>query len=465
MDEKTARRVALIVAPLSSFINPFMGASINVALKAMEHDLALDAVLLGWVQTAFLLASAAVLVPAGRFSDIFGRRRVFVAGTLLFSAASLGAGLAWGSVSFLAARVIQGIGSAMMVANAVSILVSVFPPEKRGRVIGLNVAAVYAGLALGPVLGGLLTHHLSWRAIFLLAVPLGLLAAGLTLGKLRAEWADARGEKFDRTGAAIYALAIPLLMFGVTRLPGPVGLVLVAAGIAGLALFGVLALGAEAPLYPVRALRKNRMFAFSNLTAFLTYSTSYGIPFLLSLYLQHIGGLDAAAAGLVLVAQPAVMAVVVPLSGRLSDRVEPRVLVTIGLLFHAGGLFALSRLGPDASHATIIGILALVGCGLGLFSSPNISAIVGALGRRSYGVAAASAGTMRLVGQSTCMGVVTLIATLVIGRVQLGPAHHGALLESTHLAFSLFSGIALFAAAASLLRGRLHREHGQGSRS
>lgn len=452
--ERSARRVALIVAPLSSFINPFMGASINVALKAMESDLALDAVELGWVQTAFLVASAAVLVPLGRLSDIHGRRRVFILGIGLFTAASALAGLAADAALFMIARVVQGIGSAMMVANAVSILASLFPPAQRGRVIGINTAAVYAGLALGPVLGGLLTHHLSWRGIFLAAVPLGLLALALTWRALRGEWADARHERFDWLGAALYGLSLPALMAGLASLAAPFGVPLAIGGGLGLGLFAWRSWARPHPLYPVAALVRNRMFGLSNLVGLLTYSSSYGIPFLLSLYLQHIGRLDAASAGLVLLAQPAVMAVITPLAGRLADRFEPRWLVSIGLLLHAGGLAALAGVDADTPVAAIVAVLALVGCGLGVFSAPNISAIVGAVERSRYGVAAASAGSVRLVGQSFSMGAVTLIAALAIGRIQVAAAGRDALLETMHLAFGAFAAVAGGALIASLLRGR-----------
>jgi EmrB/QacA subfamily drug resistance transporter len=458
MDSGTAQRVALLVAVLSSFINPFMGASINVALKALGQDLALDAVLLGWTQTAFLVASAAVLVPVGRLSDIHGRRRVFMLGTAVFTGASLVAGLAGGPALFLAARAVQGIGGAMMVANAVSILVSVFPPERRGRVIGIAVASVYAGLSLGPMLGGLLVSHVSWRGIFLTMVPLGVLVLWLTGARLRGDWADAAGERFDWRGAAVYTLSVPAVMAGASFLPRPLGFALLMAGAVGLALFVGLALRAGSPLYPVRELGTNRMFGLSNLVALLAYVSSYSIPFLISLYLQHIHDLSASEAGLVMIVQPALMALVTPLSGRLSDRLEPRLIVSIGLGLHAAGLFALSRLGQGSSLVTVGGLLALVGVGLGLFSSPNMSAIVGSVQRRSYGVATASAGTMRLLGQSLGMATTTLLAALLIGRVQLGPAHHGALLHTLQVGFTAFSGVALAGVGVSLLRGRMHRE-------
>jgi len=456
MAPRTAQRMALAVAVLSSFINPFMGASINVALKALASDLALDAVMLGWVQTAFLVASAAVLVPAGRFSDIYGRRRVFLVGTGLFTAASLVAGVAQGPMSFLAARGLQGVGSAMMVANAVSILVSIFPPKKRGRVIGLAVASVYAGLALGPALGGLLTSHVSWRVIFLAAVPLGLAVLWLTGKHLRGEWADAAGERFDWRGAAIYALSVPAVMAGASFLPSPLGVALLLGGAAGIGLFVVLALRSPSPLYPVRELGRNRMFGLSNLVSLLGYGSSYAVPFLISLYLQHLHGLSASAAGLVMIAQPACMALVTPLAGRFADRWEPRVLVSVGLLLHAGGVLSLSRLGPSSSLWQVGALLALVGVGLALFTSPNMSAIVGSVQRRSYGVATASAGTMRLLGQSLGMATTTLLAALLIGRVQLGPAQHEALLHTLRVGFTVFGGVALLDVGLSLSRGRLH---------
>lgn len=415
----------------------------------------MDAVLLGWLQTAFLLACAVFLIPFGRLADIYGRKRIYTYGMTIFTAASVMAGAAASPSMLLTARVFQGLGSAMVVANTVAILTSIFPPEERGKVIGINVAAVYLGLFLGPLLGGLLTHHISWRAIFFFTAPLGLAGIILILWKLKGEWADAHTEHYDIRGALIYAASISALIFGITVLPGLKSLLILATGIAGLVFFLRWETLVDSPLLEVGILRSNRLFLLSNIAALLSYTTTFAVPFLLSLYLQHIKGLDPTGAGLVLIAQPAVMALISPFAGKLSDRVEPRLVASLGLALIGSGLFLFSSLSHGTRIPFVVSTLVLVGAGIGLFSSPNLNAIIGSVEKKFYGVAAASAGTMRLLGQSLSMGIATLLFSLLLGRVQVGPEHHPAFMASLEIGFSLFACICIAGVIASALRGRI----------
>lgn len=462
MGKRNLRKVALLFAPLSSFVSPFMGSSINIALPAIEKDLQMDAVLLSWVQTAFLLACAVVLVPFGRLSDIYGRKKVYLSGMVIFTLSSCMAGLSTSPAMLLAARALQGMGSALVVANTVAILTSLFPPEKTGKVLGINVAAVYTGLTLGPLLGGILTHYLSWRSIFLVTVPVSLVPTVLVVWKLKGEWADAKGEKFDFGGSAIYALSIVTFMYGVTVLPGARSLFMIVAGLVGIVLFVIWEKRLHRPLFEIRLFRENRLFALSNLAALLSYSTTFAVPFLLSLYLQHIKGFDPPAAGMILVAQPLVMATMSPFAGRFSDKIEPRIVTTFGLMLIVTGVFIFSFIDKTTPLSSIVGTLILVGSGIAFFSSPNVNAVMGSVEKRSYGLAAASAGTMRLLGQTFSMGIATLLFSLFIGRVQITAEHHQIFMISIKTAFTIFTMISLTAVFVSLLRGKLRKKHQRG---
>lgn len=458
------RKVALIFAPLSSFVSPFMGSSINIALPAIEKDLQIDAVLLSWVQTAFLLACAVVLVPFGRLSDIYGRKKIYLCGMVIFTLSSCMAGLSTSAAMLLVARALQGMGSALVVANTVAILTSLFPPEETGKVLGINVAAVYTGLTLGPLLGGILTHYLSWRSIFLITVPISLVPTVLVVWRLKDEWADAKGEKFDFGGSAIYALSIVTFMYGVTALPRARSLFMIVAGVVGIVLFVIWEKRLHRPLFEIRLFRENRLFALSNLAALLSYSTTFGVPFLLSLYLQHVKGFDPPAAGMILVAQPLVMATMSPFAGRFSDKIEPRIVATFGLALITTGVFIFSFIDETTPLFSIVGTLILVGSGIAFFSSPNVNAVMGSVEKRSYGLAAASAGTMRLLGQTFSMGIATLLFSLFIGRVQITAEHHQVFIISIKTAFTIFTMISLTAVFVSLLRGKLRKKVSRGSR-
>jgi len=453
MANTPTQRAALLVATLSAFTTPFMGSAVNIALVRIQEEFSVHAVLLSWVATSYLLAAAVFLVPFGRLADLHGRKRVFTIGMAIFTLGSVLAGLAPSVWALLAARVVQGLGSAMVFATGIAILTSVFPREQRGRVLGINVAAVYVGLSVGPFLGGLLTEHLGWRSVFLSVVPLGLLVLGAVAWKLEGEWADARGERFDLPGSLLYGLAVVGVLWGVSVLPSWGGLgSLVAGGLVFLAFLG-WEVRAEHPVFPVNLFRSNRVFAFSNLAALINYAASYAVTFLLSLTLQHARGLDPEQAGLVLVSQPVVMAALSPVAGRLSDRVEPRIVASVGMALTMVALVLLGLTAQAAHLVAVVAALVILGAGLGLFSSPNTNAILSSVQREHYGVASGSVGTMRLLGQVLSMGLATLLFAMFMGHVEIDAATMLPFLQSVRTTLWVAAGLCLLGLAASMVRG------------
>ncbi|MFH1981668.1 MAG: MFS transporter [Pseudomonadota bacterium] len=454
-DDAALKRSALIVAVVSSFLTPFMISSVNIALPAMARDLDMDAVTTSWVATAYLLTAAVCLVPAGRWADIHGRKRVFLQGIVLFTAAALISGLARSSAMMIAARCLQGAGSAMIFGTSIAILSSVYPPHERGRVLGIAVAAVYMGLSLGPFAGGVITHHVGWRWLFFAAVPAGVFVIALAVIMLRGEWAGAAGESFDIPGTLLYAVGLTALLGGMTTLPSRVGMASSTVGMVTLAWFFAWAARRPSPVLDIALFRHNRVFAFSCMAALIHYGATFAVTFLLSLYLQHIRHLTAQAAGMVLVAQPIMMALFSPMAGKLSDRVEPRYIASFGMAITAMGLVLLA--GVDAATPTwgVLGTLMLMGFGFALFSSPNMNAIMGAVAPRFYGTASGMVGTMRLLGQVLSMAVATLLFSLIIGPRALTPEVYPELLRSITIALWLFAGLCTLGIGFSMFRGRL----------
>ena len=455
MTPAAVRRAALIAATLTSFLTPFMDSATNVALPEISAEFAMDAVLLGWIRIAYLLAAAMFLVPFGKIADILGRKKVFLYGTVIFTAAALFIGLSQSGAMLITVRVVQGFGAAMIFGTGVAILTSAYPPQERGRILGLNVAAVYLGLSVGPFVGGVLTQQFGWRSIFFVTVGLGLIAIAFVVLRLTEEWAEARGEKFDLWGSLIYALSLVALLVGVTRLPELLGGGLMLAGAAGLGLFGLWETRLRYPVLHVELLLSNRPFAFSNVAALINYSATSATTFLLTLYLRYIQGLAPTEAGLVLVAQPVVQASLSPLAGRLSDRVEPRIVASIGMGFTALGLALFFFIGPATPLWSIVVRLAILGFGFALFSSPNMNAIMGSVERRFYGVASGMLATMRLMGQTFSQGIATLLFALYIGRVEIMPENYPLFLASARTAFLIFAVLCVLGIFASLARGRI----------
>jgi EmrB/QacA subfamily drug resistance transporter len=445
----------LLITVLASFSTPFMLSAVNIALPAMAPELGLDAMGMGWVSLSFLLASAALLVPMGRAADLFGRKRVFTIGFVIFTAASLFCGLAATQAQLLAARFLQGVGSSMIFGTAVAILTSVFPPEKRGRALGWTSASVYTGLSLGPPLGGLLVQHLSWRAIFLLNVPLGLLVLFLVRrGLAGAEWRGTENERYDLPGALLYAGALAALMYGLSEVTEARGMAAAVLGAAGLAVFLRREAGMAHPLLNARLFLSNKVFAFSNLAAFLNYSASFASGFLLSLYLQFSAGLGPREAGFVLVCQPLLMVLISPWAGRLSDRRDPGVIASLGMALTAAGILLFHGPQHGLPLWRVMTGLGVLGTGLGLFAAPNTNAVMGSVERQHYSVASAALATMRITGQMFSMAVVMVLFSLYVGRIRLGPENHEALGRAFAAAVWVFAALAACGMLASLKRRR-----------
>lgn len=455
LNRNVSKRTVLLVATMVSFVTPFMSSSVNIALPTIGKEFAMDAVLLSWVATSYLLATAVFLVPFGRIADIYGRKRIFTYGILIYTVSSLLSAISTSALMLISFRVIQGIGGALMFGTGVAILTSVFPIGERGRVLGINVAAVYLGLSLGPFIGGFLTQHFGWRSIFLVNVPLGLIVISAVFWKLKGEWAGAKGEKFDLSGSVFYGLAIVALVYGLSLLPAMLGIGAVLIGVLGILGFVWWETKVANPVLDMNLFKNNAIFAFSSLAALINYSATFAVAFLLSLYLQYIKGFSPQNAGVILVSMPVVQAMFSPVMGRLSDKIEPRILASAGMGLTTLGLGLLTFLDHNTTLQFILGSLIILGLGFALFSSPNTNAVMSSVDKRYYGVASATLATMRQIGMTLSMGIAMLIFAVYIGRVEIIPEHYPSFLMSAKVAFMVFAVLCFSGIFASLARGRL----------
>ena len=445
----------MVSAALAAFLAPFMSSSINIALPVIGNELSMNAAVLGWVATSYLLAAAVFLVPFGRISDIHGRKAVFLAGLFGYGISSFLCGVARDPVLLISFRVLQGMTSAMIFSTAIAILASVFPPSERGRVLGINVACTYAGLSLGPVIGGVMTQQFGWRSIFYANVPLAAVAFVLVAWMLPADRVESKEERFDVPGSLLFGIGLAALMYGLSLLPKISGLWVLIIAVASLTSFVAVELRVKQPLLNIDLFRRNAVFAFSNLAALINYSATFAVGFLLSYYLQFVRGLTPQQSGLVLIAQPVVMAVFSPIAGRLSDRIESRILASVGMAIAAAGLLWLSFLGVGTHVSLAIGALVVLGFGFALFSSPNTNAVMSSVEKRYYGVASATLGTMRLTGQMISIGIAILIFTLFVGHTSITAAVGDKLQPAIRVAFVIFAAVCFLGVFASMARGRL----------
>lgn len=448
--------VTLWVVSTVQFLVPFLMSAIGVALPVIGEDLNASAVQLGLIQTVMVLGTAAVLLPVGRFADIHGRKRVFIIGVIILAISTLALGLISSIRIFLVLRFVQGVGSAMILATSIAILTAVYPPERRGQAMGIIVAMVYIGLSLGPSLSGLIIDHLGWRWVFFIVFGFIVLALLLTLIWLKGEWTSAAGEPFDCLGTVVFVLALCIFIYGASQvIKNEMAGWIVLGGLIGLGIFTTIEWKVAFPLLDLRLLISNLPFTFSNLATFLNYASASSFSFFFSLYLQYVKGLPPQQAGLLLVVQPVFQAILAPLVGRLSDVFPPSRIATIGMALNTIGLVAAALINPETSFAYIVMVMILLGVSLGIFSTPNMTAIMNSVGPKHQGTAASMVSTMRTMGMLFSTTAIAVILSIYLGDQSVTRANIPEFVGSMQTSLFLFSALSLLGTLFSMAKGRL----------
>ena len=456
----TDRTKILYVALLTSFMTTFMGSALNLSIPNMEADFQVGAALVGWVITAYTLTVAAFSVPFGKLADVIGRRKILIPGIAIFGICTLGCAFAGNIWLLLALRIVQGIGASMIFATNNPIVISVYPPTERGRVLGLGTAAVYVGLSVGPVIGGFLNHHLDWHSIFLLTVVIALTSFILSIKAIPADLDAAqtasKGPKPDLVGNLLYIVCIAITLYGLSSISTlSYGWAVLLAGLVLGAAFVKAEAKAENPVIRISMFTEDKAFAFSNIAALLNYGATFAISYLMSIYLQVIMGYTSQAAGLILIAQPLMQALFSPMMGKLSDRIAPYKLATAGMGFCVAGLVLFSLVGLETSIIFVVAALVLSGFGFALFSSPNTNAVMSCVEPKDYSVANSILSTMRTVGQSSSMAVVTIVVGITMGSQALTAADPVTLVNTMHIIFGIFIALCLIGVVLSMQRRKI----------
>jgi len=435
-------KTALIaVTMLSNFMNPLMGSAVNIALPKISAEFSMGAIALSWITMSYLLASAIFLVPFGKIADIYGRRKVFFLGNLFFMLSTFLCSISFNGMSLIVFRFLQGFAGAMMFSTSMALVISAFPLHERGKAIGLNVSAVYIGLSLAPLLGGLFTEYMGWRSLFYINASVSVLITAVIYFKIKYEWKEAEGEKFDFKGTILYMPSIAALMYGFSKLPQMYAIIITLMGLFGLIAFVLIEIKHPNPVLNIKLFIQNKVFASSNLSAFINYAATFAVGFILSLYLQYVKGMSPKEAGMLLITQPVLMALVAAIAGRLSDKIKPNWLASAGMAISVAGLFMLSLIGLETSQHYIIISLAVLGLGFGLFSSPNTNMVMSSVEKKFYGIASATLGTMRTTGMMFSMAIASLCVFWFVGKNTINATNINAFIQSTHLIFIIFTGL------------------------
>jgi EmrB/QacA subfamily drug resistance transporter len=452
--DKFFKRSVLVVTAFASFLTPFLASAINLALPTIGKDFHADAISMGWVISSFLLSSAIFLLPFGKLGDIVGRKKIFTLGIILFTISTLLIVFAWNIVSLVLLRILQGFSSAMIFGTSLAIISSVFQVGERGRAMGINITATYFGLSSGPVIGGLLTQYFGWRSIFVFLLPFGIIALILIASRIKTEWAEAHGEKFDWKGSIIYGISLASFMFGFSKLPTSLGWFILSVGIVLAIVFLWFEKRVSNPVFDIRLILSNRVFAFSGIAALIHYSATSATGFFISLYLQYLKGFDARTAGLIMISQPVMMALLSPVAGKLADKRNPGVIASFGMGLTATGLILLCFINETTPVILIVLLLLIMGTGFGLFSSPNSTAIMSSVEKRYLGIASGVVGTMRMIGQTMSMGIAMMLLALYIGAEKISPSTYYGLMHSMKTGFIIFSMLCILGIFASLARNK-----------
>ncbi len=450
---KFDRRVVLLACCASSFITPLLSTMMNLSLVSIGEDFTIGSHMLAYVNTSFLLSSVVFMVPLARAADIIGKRMMFIIGLLTVTIASILAIFVPSFWLLIALRVMMGAGAAAMSVTSISLITDVFPGNMRGGAIGLHTMCVYVGLAAGPPLGGLMNDLFGWHSIFVIIIPFAV-ASLICIRMFRHEIIPDKGSRFDMPGTLYYAVAIVLSMCGVMNLTAPWAMPVLVIGIICLWLFV-----RRQKRIPHRMLNvglfRNRVFTGSCLSAFLNYAASYSISYFMALYLQMIGCMTASEAGMLMLIQAAVQAIITPLFGRLSDKVaDKRILPTVGMALTGLGVSMFLLYGMEMDLTLVLATMVTVGFGAGMFSSPNTSVIMGSVPRNETSEASAMVAVMRQAGMMISMGIAMLFIDVVMGGSDnLVPENYGLFVEVIHYSFAVCLVMCIVGIIASLMRG------------
>lgn len=464
------RWTALSVTTVGALLASIQGSALLIALPNILTDLKVGFLTIMWVLLGYLLMTTVATPIVGRLADIWGRKRLYNSGFLLFSLGSLIAGLAqpqFHGADIIFGRLVQGLGGALLVTNSTAIVTDAFRKGQVGLGLGVNQIAGAAGFLIGPIVGGLLTEW-SWRWVFLFNVPLGIFGALWGIWRLREPVRPMDKQRIDwfgsvtlTIGLACVLLALSMLAF--PMLPQPAIIALFVIGIVSLILFGVIEPRIQQPIVQLR-LFKERLFLFANLSGLLNGIARGAVLFLLIFFLQGPYGKDPLTAGLMLIPFGAAFMIIGPLSGRLSDRMGSRLLAPIGLAISALGLLGLATVTPETPYWLLSAYMALMGGGSGFFVSPNTNAIMSAVEPHTRGAAAGILNMLNNTGQMLSIAIVFPLALSSVpfaaiqqvfiygGGMSQFPAALAIFLHGLHSAFLVSFALSVIAMIVAALR-------------
>ena len=440
----------VFIAALTSFFGVFLSNGIIIGVPAIANDFAMNNVIQNWIPTIFFLAMAVFTVPAGQISGKFGVKKSLLVGVVIFLIGSVGAVLSFSTESFMLFRIIQGASVALVNVSGMAMVVAAVKPQNRGKALGFTVTGIYLATSLSPVICGFLVYNLGWRSIFYAVIPFLILCIVLMIVKVPQDWKTYEHDSIDKAGSLLYAIGIMLFIYGFTNLVNQSGIIFTVAGIIFLIIFAAWELRQTSPVFNMN-LFKNTKFTSSNIAALCSYLAIMVVTTILNYHFQYVKGWNAQMAGLILIVTPIIMAIIAPNSGKLSDRIHPQKLAAIGMAIATVALLILTFLTKETPVYVVVVAMILQGIGMGLFSSPNMNAIMSSVPPKDAPTASASQATMRTIGQTMSLGMLTLIFAWVMGNLALSTQYAQLIVQSSQIICGICTVACLVSIFASLV--------------
>ena len=451
---KSEKKTLLIASCAASVITPMTGSMMNLSLVGIGISFNIGTFALAYINTIFLISSVIFMVPIAKIADMIGRKKVFVFGLIIYMIASFAAYFSISFVMLLVLRFIMGIGAAAMATTAMTMITDAFGPKERGSAIGYVTASVYSGLAMGPVLGGLINDAFGWRAVFFVTIPLAIVSL-FAIWKVRPEIVTKGNKRFDLAGTLLYTAGISLTIIGLINLPRFESFVSMALGVMVLLTFVRYEKQIDSPVLNVNIF-SNKLFSRSSLASFLINSANFSVVFFMALYLQTIGALSSSQAGMIMFIQPVIQTLFTAYFGKLYDRMkDKRILPTVGIMVSLIGISMMLLLTLEVNLVMVIASLIFFGLGNSVFNAPNTTATMSSVQSCDRGSASAMVAVVRQFGMLVSMGIAMGTISVVMGSLDaLNPSTYGNFVNVIHISFIISLFMCILAMFASWFRGK-----------
>jgi EmrB/QacA subfamily drug resistance transporter len=465
LDEEHRKWWTLVAVAFGLFMIMLDNTVVNVALKSIQVDLHMSTASLEWIVNAYFLTFAVLMISGGKLADLLGRRRVFIAGLVVFTLSSLACGLASSGGMLIAFRAVQGVGSAMMNPATLSIITATFPPKQRGTAMGIWVGVSASALALGPITGGVFSEYLHWSWIFFINVPIGVVAIVVARIVIRETKDTSHGQHLDplglvTSGGALFALTYALIEANSKGWTSAEILGLFGSFVVILAAFVFVELRQRAPMLDL-SLFKNRTFTGANTTMLLVALSMFGVFFFVSLFVQEILGYSPVRAGLAFLPMTLCIIFFAPVAGKLSDRIGSRWLMSGGLVLVSASLMLFSVLDQHSNFWNLFPALLVGGLGMAMAMTPTASAAMGSVPVEKAGVGSGVLNSMRQIGGSLGVAVMGAILGTYVSVQPRNPLYPSQFSNGFSSALHVAAGIAFVAAIIAFVLVRQVRQAGE----